>query len=61
MTNEIQILKKLDHTYIVKLFEYFRDEERFYMVMELFSGGELYAKINKNGHIHESTAMKYIY
>ena len=42
MCNEIQILKKLDHTYIVKLFEYFKDDERFYMIMELIAGGELY-------------------
>ena len=61
MANEIQIHKKMDHPYIIKLFEYFKDDERFYMVMELCSGGELYKKIIKNERIDEKTALKYIY
>lgn len=30
--NEINILKTLDHPSIVKMFEFFEDEKRFYIV-----------------------------
>jgi serine/threonine protein kinase len=35
------------------MFEYFRDENRYYIVMELVSGGELYSKIKKNNFFPE--------
>ena len=44
---EISLLKELDHPNIVKVFEYFVDVEKIYIVMELCSGGELYEEINK--------------
>jgi len=32
MLNEINILKGIDHPNIVKIFEYFEDAKRFYIV-----------------------------
>ena len=43
---EIAIMKKLDHPNIIKIHEYFEDEERIYIIMELCKGGELFHKIN---------------
>lgn len=37
--NEISIMKVVDHPNIVKLFEFFEDEENFYIITELCSGG----------------------
>lgn len=34
LTNEINILSKLDHPNIVKMYEYFQDEKRYYIVTE---------------------------
>jgi len=34
MLNEINTLRSLDHPNIVKIFEYFEDEKRFYIVTE---------------------------
>jgi serine/threonine protein kinase len=43
MRNEVELLSKIDHPNIVKVFEVYEDEEhRVAIVMELCSGGELY-------------------
>jgi calcium-dependent protein kinase len=43
--HEITILKKLDHPNILKLYEVFEDEKRYYLVTELCKGGELFDEI----------------
>ena len=42
---EINILMKLDHPNIMKLYEVFEDEKRYYLVTELCKGGELFDEI----------------
>ena len=39
---EFEILKNLDHPNIVKMFEFFEDEKRFYIVTDICKGGELF-------------------
>ena len=34
MKNEINILRTLDHPIIVKIYEYYEDNKRFYIVTE---------------------------
>lgn len=45
LVGEINILKTLDHPNILKLYEFFQDSKRFFLVTELCSGGELFDKI----------------
>jgi len=42
MENEIEILQNLDHPNILKIYESFECEKRFYIVTELCKGGELF-------------------
>jgi calcium-dependent protein kinase len=35
-------MKTFDHPNIVKVFEWFEDDERIYLVMELLTGGDLH-------------------
>lgn len=42
---EMGILSKLDHPNILKLYEVFQDEKRYYLVTELCKGGELFDTI----------------
>jgi len=45
MTNEIEIMKKLDHPNIIKLFESYNDSKNFYIVTELCTGDELFKRV----------------
>jgi calcium-dependent protein kinase len=47
LSNEILILKNLDHPNIMKLFEFFDDEEYYYMVTEYCDQNDLYQKMTK--------------
>ena len=43
--NEIEILSKMDHPNIIKLFEVYEDPKYFYLINDLCTGGELLNKI----------------
>lgn len=60
LKNEVKIHKQMDHPNIAKMFEYFRDESRYYIIMEIISGGELYAKIKKHNCFSEGQARVYM-
>ena len=42
---EIEILKRLDHPNVLKVYEYFIDDKNVYIVTEICRGGELFDKI----------------
>ena len=42
---EIEILKKLDHPNIIKLYELFESERSLYLIMEECKGGEIFDRI----------------
>ena len=56
MLNEINILRGVDHPNIVKIFEYFEDAKRFYIVTQHIEGGELFDSIIKFGTFSEHDA-----
>ena len=62
IAKEIKIMYELDHKNIVKLYNHFEDERAVYLLMELCSKGDIFAKLNKspNHKFSEKTAKKYI-
>ena len=54
--NEIEILRRLNHPIIIKMYEFFEDEKRVYMVLEKCDGGELFEQISKNKRLNENIA-----
>lgn len=44
---EIDILKDLDHPNVLKVFEYFLDDDRLYIVTEFVEGKELLQEVNR--------------
>lgn len=58
--HEISILKKLDHPNILKLYEVFEDEKRYYLVTELCKGGELFDEIVTKVQFSEKEAATII-
>eukprot|EP00927_Polykrikos_kofoidii_P017636 TRINITY_DN18057_c0_g1_i1.p1 TRINITY_DN18057_c0_g1~~TRINITY_DN18057_c0_g1_i1.p1 ORF type:complete len:751 (-),score=96.70 TRINITY_DN18057_c0_g1_i1:212-2377(-) len=55
LEREIQVLRVLDHPHIVKLYRHYESAEQVHLVMDLCTGGNLYAKIaGANGrHLDE--------
>eukprot|EP00826_Nyctotherus_ovalis_P049525 TRINITY_DN599_c0_g3_i6.p1 TRINITY_DN599_c0_g3~~TRINITY_DN599_c0_g3_i6.p1 ORF type:complete len:550 (-),score=147.22 TRINITY_DN599_c0_g3_i6:103-1752(-) len=45
ISTEIQTLKSLDHPNIIKIYEFYQDDDSFYLITEYCSGGELYDRI----------------
>ena len=53
---EIELLKQLDHPNIVKLFEYFIDNDKYLLVTEYCRGGDLFGLIKKKKKFSEFSA-----
>ncbi len=49
-------MKSLDHPNIVKIYEYFEDSKRFYIITDFVSGGELFDEILRRGNLSETDA-----
>ena len=54
--NEINNLKDLDRPNILKMFEFFEDEKRYYIVTDICKGGELFDEIVARGKFTENDA-----
>ena len=58
--NEVDIMKRLDHPNIVKLYEFHEDEFNLYLIMDLCTGGELLESILTNKCFSEYQAADYM-
>jgi hypothetical protein len=56
LLKEIEILKKLDHPNIVKLYETLESEDTLFLIMELCHGGDLFDRIRTHGTLSEEDA-----
>ena len=54
--NEMNILRELDHPNILKMYEFFEDEKRYYIVTDICKGGELFDEISNKGKFSERDA-----
>ena len=50
---EIEILKKLNHPYIIKLYEYYVTDDSIFLINELCEEGDLHGKMRKIGRFPE--------
>ena len=48
LMREVNLMIKLDHPNIIKLYEYYENEKSIYLIMELCTGGELFDRIVEN-------------
>jgi len=56
LQNEIDILSKIDHDGVVRMYNIFDADETLFIVMELMEGGELYDEIIKRNLFSEKEA-----
>lgn len=57
--NEIKLQKAIDHSHIAKLYDYFKDNENIYIVMEYCKSGHLGDYLKKNQRLTEGEAIYY--
>jgi len=55
--HEVETVRALDHPNVMKIYEFFEDKRNFYLVMELYSGGELFDEIMKRQYFSEADAV----
>lgn len=56
MNNELSILSKVNHNYVIRLEEVFGSSTKLFIVMEMAAGGEMYDRIVSKGRYSESEA-----
>ena len=60
MMNEINNLKILDHPNILRMYESYECDKRYYIVTDISKGGELFDEIAKNRYFTEPNAQTVI-
>ena len=51
--NEIDIMRKISHPNVVNIFDIYEDSKKYYIVMEICEGGELFEAISEGGAFSE--------
>lgn len=60
LRREMEIQTSLRHPNVLRLFGWFHDSERIFLILEYAHGGELYGELRKNGHFSEKQAATVI-
>ena len=60
INKEIEIMYKLDHPNIIKLYSHFEDNEHFCLIMEYASKGQLFSLIKKHRKLNQIMAKQYL-
>jgi len=60
LRREIEIQSHLRHRNILRMYGYFYDSKRIYLILEYSPGGELYKRLTQKGHFSERTSASYI-
>jgi len=57
MLCEIDILRALNHQYVIKLYEVYESDKYIHLVFDYLEGGELFDRIKAKGLYKERDAM----
>lgn len=57
---EIEIQQNLRHPHVLRLYGYFHDEKRIFLMLEFAGKGELYKQLVKYGSFSERRSSKYV-
>uniref|UniRef100_A0A915AMA5 Protein kinase domain-containing protein n=1 Tax=Parascaris univalens TaxID=6257 RepID=A0A915AMA5_PARUN len=58
VNNELNILSRLSHPFVIRLEEVFKSSSRLFIVMEMASGGEMYDRVVAKGRYSEAEARQ---
>ena len=57
---ERELLEKLNHPFIVKLYYAFQDEQKLYFITEFMQGGELFFHLKRNSIYKDRAVVFYL-
>jgi serine/threonine protein kinase len=57
---EVEIQANLRHPNILRMYGYFHDDDRIYLILEMAPGGEVYKALKKVRRFPEARAARYI-
>lgn len=57
---EIEIQQNLRHPNVLRLYGYFHDEKRIFLMLEFAGKGELYKQLSKHGSFSEKRSSRYV-
>lgn len=57
---EIEVLKGLDHPNMIHLYDWFESKDKYYLVFQLATGGDLFSRIWSDGKFTEADAASII-
>lgn len=60
MRREIELQAHLQDEHVVRLFGYFWDEKKIYLILEYCHGGEVFEELSEHGRFGEDKAIDYI-
>jgi aurora kinase, other len=60
LRREIEIQSHLRHRHILRMYGYFYDSKRIYLILEYSPGGELYKRLTQKGTFSDKVAARYI-
>jgi len=58
---EIELMKILDHPNIVQFYEVYEDKQRYFLVLELLEGGDLFDRLTESESFSEEETKGYIW
>ena len=57
---EVEIMYKLNHPYVVKLYNHYEDDDSFYLILEYAPKGQIYTLIKREGRFSERVSAQYL-
>jgi aurora kinase len=60
LRREIEIQSNLRHQGVLRLFGYFHDSHRIFLILEYAPGGELYRRLQRTGTFPEDVSARYV-
>ncbi|KAK9052953.1 hypothetical protein SSX86_029586 [Deinandra increscens subsp. villosa] len=60
LKREMEIQRNLRHPHVLRLYGWFHDAERIFLILEYAHGGELYKELHRIHHFSEKQAATYI-
>ncbi len=59
ITNEIQLMRVIDHPFVARLYCAFQDSVAVYMAMEFLPAGDFFSYLQDSGKMHEEKVRFY--